>query len=83
MLLLLSCILLKVCLFFVSLPCVVACVACAYVDPISSIRGEQMDRRCPVSLETSWICVSGHEDTLSVFVSSLKLCIVLTGLKFT
>ena len=27
----------------------------------------------PMSLEASWICISGHEDVLLVFVFSLKL----------
>ena len=35
-----------------------------------------------MSLETSWIYVSGREDVLPVFISPLKLCIVLIDLEF-
>ena len=35
-----------------------------------------------VYLENSWISIPECEDGLSIFVSSLKLCIVLTDLEF-
>ena len=42
--------------------------------------GSKWIRGGPMPFKTSWI--SEHEDALSIFVSSLKLCIVLTILEF-
>ena len=35
-----------------------------------------------LSLKTSWICVSRREDLSSVFIFSLKLCILLISSEF-
>ena len=69
-------------LVLVSLSLYVAHVVRAYDNPVFGIRGEQTDSRWSLVFGGFMDIVSGREDALCIFVSSLKLCIVLTNSKF-